>query len=357
MKIAVHAGTLRGAGSRAVGLSTLSGLCLYDHRYLAWIPREWPACEDPKLATLRTSEGALSKFRLETSDIPRGIAAFDAHALLSLTDTSCPQPGVPHVLLVQQAFLAHAPASLEFPQTKRFRAQMQLMAAYFRLGLPNVNHFVVQTQDMKARMSARWNIEPTKITVIPSCVGPEVHEAASRRRPAADSGLLCITSPSPHKGHAVLPETLRRLPQLSLAVTLTQGDVPSFDQAVERLGLRHRIEYLGSLSRPALLHRLQRARVAIIPSDLESFGLPYYEALALGVPVVAADREFAREACGEAGRYARSASEYAEAIHALVSTPGALTEASELGRARFEQVQVSSDEIARRYLSVLESAT
>src|SRR5690606_31223726 len=106
--------------------STLAGLCQHDHRYVAWIPVEWPAHTHPHLTTQRVTAGAFSTLRLEAADLPRGAARFEARALLSLTDTSCPRPGIPHVLMIQQAFLAHQPTTLTFRQTPQFRTKMRL---------------------------------------------------------------------------------------------------------------------------------------------------------------------------------------------------------------------------------------
>jgi glycosyltransferase involved in cell wall biosynthesis len=77
--------------------------------------------------------------------------------------------------------------------------------------------------------------------------------------------------------------------------------------------------------------------------------------MALSCPVVAADRDFAREACGEAGLYADACDGAALAEHvlALLSSPELWTEMSERSLKRFQQVFRPWNSIAQEYLDLL----
>jgi glycosyltransferase involved in cell wall biosynthesis len=54
---------------------------------------------------------------------------------------------------------------------------------------------------------------------------------------------------------------------------------------------------LGRLSRDDALATMRAASALVFPSTLESFGLPLVEARALGVPIVASERDFVRDVC------------------------------------------------------------
>ena len=94
----------------------------------------------------------------------------------------------------------------------------------------------------------------------------------------------------------------------------------------------------------------------VMPSKLESFGIPYYEAMAIGCPVIAADFDFAREACGEAGFYANpdDGREFAHYVDTLVNAPSVLKTVSRNLRDRSLEIGVSWKEVASQYIDLLE---
>lgn len=364
MKIAIHAGTLRGFGSAAVGRAILESLCnIPGHDLCVWYPQEWNQkwadhCQ-PDLVR-PTTPGLKSKFRLELWDIPRRAASHGCEALLSLTDTSCPHPGLPHVLFVQQAFLAYPSASFEgFPGS--FRAKMRLMARYFALGRRGVSKFVVQTQSMRSQLIQRWRLPEDRVEIIPSSVDAATlaHRASAPRELPEVPSACYISGAGPHKNHEILPAVLSQASnaKLQLRVTLNRGDCPGFDAEVRRHSLTDRVHYVGYLDRQALLKVLGTSTLAIIPSRLESFGLGYYEALCLGLPIVSADIPVARDACGDAALYAApdDARAFAAKVDTILASAAAYAELSEACSRRFESQYVAWDDVGQRFLRLIES--
>jgi glycosyltransferase involved in cell wall biosynthesis len=94
-----------------------------------------------------------------------------------------------------------------------------------------------------------------------------------------------------------------------------------------------------------------------MPSKLESFGFPYYEAMALGLPLVAADKPFAREACSEGALYAQAgdADGWIQILETLLKDESARDALAAKGLKRFEAVKIDWPEVARRYLETLAS--
>ena len=58
---------------------------------------------------------------------------------------------------------------------------------------------------------------------------------------------------------------------------------------VERLGLEGSVRSLGYVADADLASWYAKARVVVMPSDAEGFGVPLLEAMAAGTPIVAAD--------------------------------------------------------------------
>ncbi|MCP4448938.1 MAG: glycosyltransferase, partial [Myxococcales bacterium] len=293
MKVALNMGTLRGAGSSSVGKNTLKNLCAVapQHEFTAWIPHDWRIERPPNCNLRRVKGGMFRKLASENIDLRLSLRKGDFDVLYSLGDTSLPHCPVPHLLLVQQAYLAYRPDDWGFVPPPAFRTKMHLVAKYFALGLSTVSAFTVQTHDMKHRLCDRWDLSPDHVHVVPSAISIGSVQSKNDRR---ERTICYVASPAPHKNFEVLADTMSYLSgeysDLECHLTVHQGQVPGLVHRALKFGVLHRFKFLGALSHMESLELIARSAVCVVPSHLESFGLLYYEAAALGTPIVAADR-------------------------------------------------------------------
>ncbi len=118
--------------------------------------------------------------------------------------------------------------------------------------------------------------------------------------------------------------------------------IPNFEkdfalfQSLEKAGLAEDSNWQSYGSLPALY---QQSDIFVFPSYTESFGHPLVEAMAAGVPIVAADTPINREMCGEAAIYFSTfeAEDCARAILNVTTDEGLRHELRERGlkRAQF----------------------
>lgn len=100
--------------------------------------------------------------------------------------------------------------------------------------------------------------------------------------------------------------------------------------------LSRHLEFTGVLNGEAIARLYALADVFVYPSIIESFGHPLLEAMAAGLPVVAADAPVNRELCADSAIYFSShdAADCARQIRRVVDDPGL---ANELGRRGVER--------------------
>ena len=97
---------------------------------------------------------------------------------------------------------------------------------------------------------------------------------------------------------------------------------------VADLGLADAVSFVGPQSRPELARLMRSARIVLVPSHSETFGLVALEAAASGTPVIASAAGGLREAVahGETGQLmdSRRPEDWGAAITYLLTTPGLL---------------------------------
>ncbi|MDH3743918.1 MAG: glycosyltransferase family 4 protein [Acidobacteriota bacterium] len=101
------------------------------------------------------------------------------------------------------------------------------------------------------------------------------------------------------------------------------------------------IIHLGAMQRDRLVRLFQAARVFVLPSLYEGFGLPAAEAMACGIPTIAADTSSLPEVVGDGGLLVdpQDAGQLADVIRKVLNEPAFALEVSESGLqhiSRFE---------------------
>ena len=132
---------------------------------------------------------------------------------------------------------------------------------------------------------------------------------------------IVLAFPSLYAEHKDLGTLLRALPILNsgdgrrfiLRTTANPDDGPDPRTALRKQDLElsrqpeiaRQVEFLNRRDWQQAQELYQNADIFVSPSLVESFGYPLVEAMAHGLPVVAADTEVNREICGEAALYFR----------------------------------------------------
>ena len=122
---------------------------------------------------------------------------------------------------------------------------------------------------------------------------PGVDRVAAPARPVRGH-LICVGVLSRHKGQDVLVEALADLAERDWHCVLAgpldrdPGFVEQLQARIRRLGYGHRVRLTGVLTGAALSHAYTTADLLVAPSRSETYGMTVTEALAHGLPVIAA---------------------------------------------------------------------
>ncbi len=165
-----------------------------------------------------------------------------------------------------------------------------------RLARRLATHHVTLSSTSREEYLQWYRIPAGRVSVHPLGIDLETVTAAHAAPAWMAAGmpgplLLCAGRLTEAKGQTILvsclPELLRRVPQLTL-VLAGPGDSSALMAQARKLRVQEHCHFVGELTRPEFLGCLQRATVLLAPSRAEAFGLVVLEAMAAGVPVLAA---------------------------------------------------------------------
>ena len=135
---------------------------------------------------------------------------------------------------------------------------------------------------------------------------PGVDAAGLAPGTAAGDALLCVAAVTPDKGHDVLLDALATATDLSwhCACVGSLDRDPAFADGVRRVarkeGLGDRVSFAGPCTGPELDRAYAGADLLVLASHAETYGMVVTEALARGLPVLAAEVGGVTEALGHA---------------------------------------------------------
>jgi glycosyltransferase involved in cell wall biosynthesis len=266
-------------------IDTRTGGTLYDKRvmaelrgmgwrvgHLAW-PALFPFPTADDLATVKASLTACPDDALVMID---GLA-FGVLPDLALAESS----------RLRLVALVHHPLALESGLSpdvaERFRTSERLALSAARA--------VVVTSEMTATtLAAGYGVPPARITAAQP--GTDKPKSPVIRATAHPPHLLCVGTVTPRKAHNVLVDALAQIDRLdwhcTIAGSLTRA--PDTAAALQRQiadkGLRHRVTLTGEIADLTPLYA--QADLLVSSSRYEGFGMAIAEALAFGLPIVAA---------------------------------------------------------------------
>ncbi len=218
----------------------------------------------------------------------------------------------PALLRCPSVITVHDLAFLKYPQlltraSARYYGQVEIAAS-------RADHIIAVSQSTKRDTVQLLGVPEEKITVIYEAAHPlftPIANTDALARTRAKYNLpqdyaLFVSTIEPRKN---LPTLLRAFADLrkrykepvTLAIAGNRGWlVEEVDAVVEELNLGDAVRFLGGIPNEELVYLYNAAKVFVMPSIYEGFGLPPLEAMACGTPVIASNVSSLPEVVGDA---------------------------------------------------------
>jgi glycosyltransferase involved in cell wall biosynthesis len=170
-------------------------------------------------------------------------------------------------------------------------AEIAASADRERLVLKAAKRVIATSQWTRSELIARNLATPESVIVAHPGTGPAEPTVASQ----SGGRMLCVGVLAPHKGQDLLIQALAHLTDVGRWTCTLVGSVnsaPNFvdelRETINRTNLTRRVTFTGALAGNSLERAYSQADLVVVPSRTESFGMVITEALAHGIPVVAA---------------------------------------------------------------------
>jgi glycosyltransferase involved in cell wall biosynthesis len=203
---------------------------------------------------------------------------------------------LPHAGRISMTVLLHMPLATALDTPPDASAQHSE-----RLVLGAAAGVVVTSEWTRQQVLTRYEIPEGRVHV----ARPGVDLVPGPARPVRGH-LICVGTLGRHKGQDLLVDALGELSDLDWQCLLAgplDRDPDFVDQLqtrITRFGYGHRVRLAGVLTGAALSHAYTTADLLVAPSRSETYGMAVTEALAHGLPVVAAEVGGLPEALGAA---------------------------------------------------------
>jgi len=320
VRILVNAASARmgGSATHLPNFLETAGRRYPSDTFVACVNVRWPAPDLPaNVRLVRTGElrGRLAHAAWDQWGVSRVAAREHVDVLVSLLNFGPVRPPVPHVLFQRNPtyFCEYYLRSL----TRRQALEVAAVRGLAHAAMRGARRIVTPSAAMRDMIRTFYpDLPEERFRVVPHGFGLDVFRTAlALPDPAAaaierseGTRLLYVSHAASYKGVEILLEATRLLRDAGISsttwLTIAPDDwpegFPRYEAFIERHALTDRVTLLGRVPHGAVHHVYAAADLFVHPSLCESFAFPLVEAMASGLPIIAADRPLNHEMCGDA---------------------------------------------------------
>jgi len=379
MRFCFFAANLHIGGGKVVGLNlTKSFLSIQknDFEFFAVLPdtpeyrRVWEEKkEDPdrvRWVDLRQTTRTARIFDEIIGTYKKWMTAHKVDIAFNATNIPLVNISTPQILFLHNSYLILEKTYFKAFLSKKKYCKKLIDRKVLKLiyNIRKIDYVIVQTNFVAKAARKFFGADEAFVSYIYSSIGSEYKKAMlPKSYPSLEKtmNLIYPTKYYAHKNLEIIPEVLERLVKrvkrpFKLFLTLDTSQekerqiVASLDFWVKK-GI---VINLGHQSQSEMRKNYQNAHILFMPTLLESFGLPFIEAMSFGLPIATSDREFARELCGDAALYfdPTSADSINETLAMLINDEERYSSLSARAIDRFDKIGLTWEEVSEKILKI-----
>ena len=172
---------------------------------------------------------------------------------------------------------------------------LETVARFEAMTARRAHRVIVPSRYSAERAVRSYRLSPDRVAVVPEALDPAPWEAERTRVLGRDRRptVLSVARQYRRKDTATLVRAMvavrRAVPSVRLRVVGGGPELPALRQLASDLGLASAVEFTGPISQAAQVRQAYReSLVFALPSVQEAFGIVFLEAMAAGLPIVAA---------------------------------------------------------------------
>ena len=239
------------------------------------------------------------------------------------------------------------------------RASLRLQSWFEKRRVGRADRVLTTSRYAADGIARHYGIPAGTVRIVPELIDLRAWRKTLEAAPPAareHASILCVAHLYPRKDVATLLGAMRLLQ--TRAVLRVIGNGPEFGRLcrlAKRLGLEDRVLFLNHLPLAELAEEYRRADLFCLPSRQEGFGIVLLEAMAAGLPIIAARAAAIPEVVGECGCLIEpgDVAGFARAIDDLLNDKAARQRLSEAGRRRV--TRYDAPQVAEEFLSALDT--
>ena len=170
---------------------------------------------------------------------------------------------------------------------------------------------IAQTKNIKERLISIYNLE--RVIIVPNAVSLENIDSGELydfKLPKNKKKLLYLTYYYSHKNIEILIPLAMKIKEMALPYCIIttieryeHKHSKLFIDRIKNYKLDDIIINVGNVKMPLVPSLYQQCDALFMPTLLESYGLPYFEAMYHGKTIFTSDLNFAKDVCGNAAFY------------------------------------------------------